>query len=74
MTSEQQAAYLYGAAEMAANLFRRMGDGERADCVHAWVTDNANLEETDDALLGNPELPAATVLEVLMIRHCGAYQ
>lgn len=74
MTAEQQTAYLYGAAEMAANLFRRMGDAERADCVHAWVTDNANLEETDNALLGNPELPAAAVLEVLMLRHCGEYQ
>lgn len=74
MSASQRNDWVYGAADMAAHLYRRLGDAERADCVLDWSSSDNSVEEIDSALRANPSLSAAAVLEVLSKRHCGDYR
>jgi hypothetical protein len=65
--------WAFGAGDMAAQLFRRMGDGVRADCILKWTGSKESVREISDAMIANPKLQAAAVMEVLMKRHCGDY-
>lgn len=75
MTSDQFGAWLVGSADMAAQLFTRLGDAERARCVLEWSGGKEqSVREIDATFRANPSLEAAAVLEILMKRHCGEYK
>lgn len=74
MTAQQRNAWAFGAADMAAHLFQRMGDAERARCTTTWIESRESVREIDAALGANPTARAAAVIEALTRRHCGEYQ
>lgn len=76
MNSDQFAAWLAGANDMAGYLFVRLGDPERARCMQEWGDRDRQeyIREIVDTLRANPTLPAAAVYEVLIKRHCGEYK
>ena len=70
MNAEQRSGWIFGATDMAAHLYQRLGDSDRASCLLSWSGDPANLREIEDTMRANPTLQAAAVMDVLIARHC----
>ncbi|WP_274630784.1 hypothetical protein [Arvimicrobium flavum] len=73
-TPTEQTAYSIGIADMAAQLFIRMGDPERADCIIRWLETADSVKDVDFAMQKNPNIQAAAVMEALMKKRCGEYK